>query len=431
MFTTQRLFGPPAEPGALLSHGEFLERARRERQYEDEIASRGALGGYLVARLVERWLAIDGSDEDREGYRWQLESTRRFVADLDDQRAETRHLQGIIEALCLQEDASSAAARPTLMAFAYFLEHEARFAEGLEILELAARMYRGPVPPAHFATIALFAGRLNRFQAQWPRANMAYAAAEEAAELVGDLRTVFRSRLGRAAVLRGQGNLPAARLMAEAVIAEATGPELSDVRSGAYADLGAVLERQGLYCEALRASYEAFILAHDPLNRMRMLGEVGVKLSELGYYDAARSAFEIVLASNSSFVIRANARLELMQVESALLNRVAFERHRLQLRHDVGRMPPTMAVDFRCKVGVGFARFGQIARAREEWTEGLHLAEQHRLNEWYFRLEGLLRHLGDCADAEACLSVPEPAAPPAAVVDMAAGLRAYAEAHPG
>jgi hypothetical protein len=215
----------------------------------------------------------------------------------------------------------------------------------------------------------------------------------------------------------------------EQIISEAQVPELAEVRARAYTDLAAVLSLQGHRFEALTANYEAFRLAHDPVSRMRILGDLGVKLSELGYCDMARIAFEIVIASNASFIVTANARLELMDLESAVGNRVAFERHRTELRDAAPRMPPSMTIDYRYKAGIGLARFGQHARAREAWADGMRLAEAHRLNEWYFRLERMAANLDDCTAAPLPQLAPA-AAPPAAIADMAAGLQAYAEAAP-
>jgi tetratricopeptide (TPR) repeat protein len=426
-FTPQRLFGDAVEGSW---HEEFLERARLERERGDDAGSRGALAGYLVARLIERSLDGSESDEERQAYAWQLDSARRYVAELDVQMAEVRHLEGIVEALRVSEGGCNAGVRVALNAFAYFLENEGRLAEALDVLGLAARTYGTAIPKADFAAVALFAGRLNRLQARFEAATAAYTAAEESACDVGDVIGQLLSRLGRANVLRGQGNLPLARATVEQIIAEASAAsELGDVLSRAYADLGEVLALQGHRLEALKANYDAFRLTHDPVSRMRVLGDLGIKLAELGYRDTARVAFEIVVTSNTSFIVRTNARIELMELESGAGNRVAFERHRGELRDTVSRMPPSMKVDFLCKTGVGLARFGQTARAREAWADGMRLAEAHRLNEWYFRLERMCVSLDDCASAP--LPRLEPATPPAAIADLAAGLQAYAEAAAG
>jgi tetratricopeptide (TPR) repeat protein len=266
------------------------------------------------------------SDEDRQAYAWQLESVRRYVGELDDRRTETRHLVGIVDALRATASVCSPAVRMALTAFAYFLEHEGRLAEALDVLGLAARTHGASIPPADFPAIALFAGRLNRLQARFEAAMAAYAAAEEGALVIGDVNARLVSRLGRAHVMRAQGNLPLARQTVEQVIGEAQDVGLTDTLSRAYADLGHVLTVQGDKHGALRATYEAFRLAADPLNRMRYLGDLGVELSELGYYDVARIAFGIVVASNTSFIVKTNARLELMEIESPGRVRAAPDR---------------------------------------------------------------------------------------------------------
>src|SRR5437870_1649336 len=72
-------------------------------------------------------------------------------------------------------------------------------------------------------------------------ATACYAAAADAAEEIGDLVIVLRSRLGRSAVLRGEGNLPLAQAMVEEVARVAARAHLREVEAMAHTDLGAVL----------------------------------------------------------------------------------------------------------------------------------------------------------------------------------------------
>jgi tetratricopeptide (TPR) repeat protein len=401
---------------------QFLERARDERARQDDAAARCALAGYLVLRLAERRFVIATAD-DRQAYRWQRDSTARYVEELDQSRAEARHLAGLVDAL--RDDSASGipAVRTGLTAFAYFLEHEGRLAEALDVLALSARSYGGRMSAADFTALALFGARLNRLQANWDTANRAYEAAEAAALTIGDANAAFRSRLGRAAVLRAQGNLPAARDAVERVIVEAA--EHPDVQGSAWADLASVLGLQGFRLEALVANYQAFRLTTDPLLRTRILGDLGIQLADLGHYTEARIAFDIVLSSQTSFIVRANALLELLELESAVGDRLSFERHRGTARELADRMPPSMSVDFRYKVGLGLARFGQPLRARAVWEEGQVIAERHQLNEWYFRLERLLAHLDDCPRGVGAVERPA-VERPAELAEVAAGLREFA-----
>ncbi|MGH7580738.1 MAG: hypothetical protein ACREM9_11240, partial [Gemmatimonadales bacterium] len=361
LFTPQQLFDEFGSSADVLAHAPFLERARIEREHDREHLARLALGAYVVARLVDRLLSGIEGVEAREGFAWQVAAVRRHLSDLPIEAPEAAHLRGITEAVPT-DDAPTPALRLCLTAYAYFLEHEARLDEALDILGLAGRAHSSPVPAPEFATIALFAGRLNRLLARWPAANTCYDQAEAAASSASDTVTVLRSRLGRSAVLRGQGNLPLSHSMAEDVARLAGAAQLREVEAMAWTDLGAVLVLQGRLEESVQAKYRAFRLTEDGVNRMRVLGDLGVGLVQLRAYESARLAFEIVAESNTSFMVRTNAVLELMDVESAVGNRVAFERRRAEAEGSRDRMPPSMAADFQFKAGVGMSRFGRLKR---------------------------------------------------------------------
>jgi tetratricopeptide (TPR) repeat protein len=411
----------------VLSHAPFLERARAEHEREREGSARLALGAYLVTRLVDRLLERDKDGGAQDGLLWQLDAVRRHLRELPPDAPESAHLHGIADAVPVGPQAFSSL-RLSLMAYAYFLEHEGRLEEALEVLALAVRTHGSDVPPADFAASALFAGRLNRLLARWNEASSCYMSAESAAERANDRVLTLRARLGRGAVLRGQGNLPMARSVVEVVIEAARAAGLRDVESMALMDLGSVCSIEGRRVESVQANYEAFRITEDVLQRMRILGDLGVGLKEIGAPAAARVAFEIVVGARTSFLVRTNAVLELMELESGAGDRMAFERRRAEAEKVEGRMPPSMLADFHYKAGVGLARFGQLGRARQLLKAGQELAETHRLNAWYFRFERVLAGLTGCD-----MPTLEPPATPGLgdlpeVPEVAVGLREYAAA---
>ncbi|HKH83228.1 MAG TPA: hypothetical protein VKA25_06075, partial [Gemmatimonadales bacterium] len=99
MFTTQRLFGDVGLPSSIFTYEPFLERARVQREQDRDASARLALGGYVVARLVDKLLLLNGDAELVEAFRWQLEAVRRHVSDLPDHAPETAHLAGILTAV--------------------------------------------------------------------------------------------------------------------------------------------------------------------------------------------------------------------------------------------------------------------------------------------------------------------------------------------
>lgn len=426
LYTPQCLFGEVGSSSDILTHEPFLERARLQREQEQDASARLALGAYIVARLVDRLLSADINEHAREGFRWQLESVRRHVDELPSDEPETAHLAGVVAAVPDAGPPPSATLWKSLTAYAYFLQNEGRLEESLEVLSLAVRAQGSALNPVDFVSYALFAGKLNRRLARWDSATACYQAALEGATTIGDHNRVLRARLGHAHVDRSRGNLPRARAEVESVLAETVKADLVDVQSDAYLDLGVILMLQGHRNESLESTYSAFRLATDPLSRMRILGDLGYGLNESGYYDAARLALEIVADSQASCLVKVNAILELMQLESALGNRVAFERRRQQAKQFANRMTPSMMVDYHYKTAIGLARFGQVERALEQGQEALQLAEQHRLNEWYFRVERMLGGLRRDAAGASEIEAPAEANATSAVLGMETGLREYA-----
>jgi tetratricopeptide (TPR) repeat protein len=378
-----------------------------------------------VSRLVDRMLAREESAGAQEGVLWQLDAVRRHLRELPADSPESAHLHGITDAIPVGSQ-SLASLRLSLMAYAYFLEHEGRLEEAIEVLALGVRTHGSAVPAGDFAASALFAGRLNRLLARWTAATACYSGAESAAEMAADTVLVLRARLGRGAVLRGQGNLPLARQIAADVAGSASRAGHREVEAMAHADLGVVLMSEGRQVEAIQAIYQSFLLSDDLLQRTRALGDLGVALLGVGAVEAARTAFDIVLRSKTSFAVRLNSVLELMDIESAAGNRMAFERRRSEGEAARPRMPPSMLADFYFKAGIGLARFGQMARARDLLLAGQVHSENYRLNAWYFRFEHIVANLAQCEIREPDPTLAADQDHPAAIREVAIGLRDFA-----
>jgi tetratricopeptide (TPR) repeat protein len=422
-FSADRLFGPPVPPYSLAEHSPFLERAAREG---DEGSAALALTAYATGRLLDRWLVrprARAADELGQ----ELENIQTDLHDLPQEDPETACLSRILGEIDLKSAAAPALGKE-LLAYAAFLEQQGRLEEALEATALAGHAFGPDIGPGDFASCALTAGRLNRLLARWAAAVTCYEAAERTGRESGDLVAALRGRLGCGAVARGRGNLPEARRIAEAVREEARAINLPQVQALACGDLAAAYSEMGQPIEALQADYEMFRLHPDPNHRMRTLGNVGLDLLQLGWHDAARTAFTIVLRSDSKLTVRLNALLELMALESAVGDQTAFERHHRVAEAARDQMPPSMQVDFLSKAAFGRKRFGQPTTAKAALTEAQVLAAAHGLHAWSFRIERALLDF----DAAGGLALPEPSATPRrdspVVREVAAGLEAYAAA---
>ncbi len=427
VFCPDDLFAVRPPSADLVGFSSFLDRARAEREQGNELGSRTALGAYLVARLFDRRLRLSSEPDEVEGFNWQLQSTQRFLRELPSDQPEAAHLLGIVESVCIEERHRATIMRMAALAFAYYLEHEGRLEEALDMLGLAAHTYGSGIPVGELPTLALFIGRIHRALAHWDAAGRAYGMAEQAGQRCGELNEVMLARIGQANVLRGRGNLSSAQAALKRIIQDCDSKPLLEVQGRAWFDLSVVLAVQGDIFGDLVAKYEALKRLRDPIQRSRVLGDLGIALRAVGAYDAARHCFEMVLRGDAGFLIRANVYLELMDLESAVGNRVAYERFRQEARLVENRMPPSMAIDYRYKMGVGLARFGREQRARSVMREALTLAETHGLNEWYFRIDRVLRGLEPCPDSWHTRNETAEAVQAPAVVQISEGIRELAQ----
>jgi hypothetical protein len=126
--------------------------------------------------------------------------------------------------------------------------------------------------------------------------------------------------------------------------------------------------------------------------------------------------------------VRINAALELMSLEACAGNRVAFERWRAVVQEQRDSMSPSMTVDYNYKLGAGLARFGQTKRAQIFFATALQLAEQHKLNAWYFKIEDAIRSLNEAAENPATDLPSQLPGDTAQLREIEDGLRVYASA---
>lgn len=430
MFTPDRLFAAPrADDG--LPFSASLDRAKVGRETGNDDMARLALAAYLAARLGARALELRPGDADAvDGFRWQLDSTRRYIEALPQDGIEVRHLLAICEAAD-EVPANLRALATQFYSYTHFLQFEGRYEEALEAVEMAARL-QGPSLPAHlFITSALIVGRLSRFLARWPAAEHAYTAALDAAHASGDAIARYRARLGLTALLRMRGELHRAQTAIDGLLDELAADPESPVTSDAYLEQAAILANAGHSAASLRALYHAFRHAVDDTERMRVLGDLGCSLRELGAADIARRAFSIVQESPAAtFAVRRNAQVELLGLAADVGDRLGFARWLNELEAVRAQMSPAMQVDFLVQQGAGWRRFGKPVRAGQAIEQATAIVEEHDLARWRDRLAALARP--ESADASSVIR-PLPGHAESGEVqrvleEVGAGLAAYAEA---
>src|SRR5690606_3972670 len=187
VFTPMRLHRPVSLPVAGREHAPFLDRAGASSENAREHI---ALAAYCLARLVDRFIACDGSEAAESELRYQRDMARDYIAsqplaDPDGLRPVEPELEligRVVGAAGVPPGRRrTAAVRGSLADYAAFLEGESRWLEALDVLRLGLRTWQEPIPASSFCPIALAAGRINLQLGRPDQAASSFAAAAEAA----------------------------------------------------------------------------------------------------------------------------------------------------------------------------------------------------------------------------------------------------------
>ena len=386
-----------------LPHAVFLRRLAGATR-GTSLDARLGRAAFVALRLIDL-LGPDERPPNPDAFHYQHAATERASRGLPADRPETGHLIGVVQSTADAYHAHDVGVLfPALFAYAHYLEDEMRLEEALDVLETLERVggdtYRAEDRVAARLRLARVLRKVNRFD----EAERAYEEAGVQAETIGDSHSRLLSRIGRAEALRGRGNLAEAEQSLRRALADAEAAANDGAQALAHQCLAVVLSTSGRPAEAIPHEWRAYELYDDTVSRMRTLTDLGVMFLTVGDARSADLALTTVVREGNGREVVDNAMIELMHCASFRRDRVGFERWREQCEARRDDMPANVLVDFTLKLGIGRARFGQIARASALLRTALRLAEEAGLHEFVFRIERIKDGLRDCK--EGCSSGP-------------------------
>lgn len=408
-------------PGGLL-HAVFLERAA---ELDSPPQSRLGQAAFLVLRLVDLLAAERDTGLQEQLFRYQAAATERYCRDEVEPALETDHL------LALVRGAGDAFRRrragllaPAMLGYATFLEDAARLEEALDVLQTLERSAGTRLESSPAIATSLQTGRISRKAARFDEADAAYERAAALATAAGDKRSELLSRLGRANVFWGRGNLAESERWNREVLRDAHAAGERDLEARGEHGLGVALSARGQVVESVSHFWRAFEQYEDREDQLRALHDLGFALVRLGAIESAERALRQVVDKAKVQDNGLNATVELMHCASFRRDRIGFTRWRTRCEAELARMAPNILVDYHLKVGVGLARFGQFAHAATELENALRVARAHGLHEFEFRIERVQAGLRDCEALELAEHDPvtEPGDNPRALGEVFAAL---------
>jgi tetratricopeptide (TPR) repeat protein len=397
---------PEANPTPIgLPHVVFLERAAREF---DSSPGKFGQAAFLVLRLVDLLAASHepGPQDDLFGY--QAAATGRYCNEqLEPGKAAERLQQLVRTSSYAHRRREPGLIAPAMLALAIHLEDSAHYLEALDVLTTLERVAASGIAPADAVAGALQSGRVLRKLARFEEAEATYERAASLATAAGDTVSVLLSRLGRANLLWGRGNLAEAERWNRDVLRGAQAAGMRGVQARAEHGLGTVLGAQGQVPDAVPHLWRAYEGYEEEDQALRALHDLGLAMARLGAIDGAERALRLVIAKDASPDNVISAKIEMMHCASFRRDRIGFERWRSECSRDADQMAPNNLADYHLKVGIGLARFGQVDRAAVELRHALGVAQGHRLHEFEFRIERILSGIYDCTPASPTAESPE------------------------
>jgi hypothetical protein len=383
-----------------LPHAVFLQRVADEPATSPEV--RLGQGAFLALRFVDL-LAPDREPPTPDVFRYQWAATERYCNELAGEGTEAAHLSGIVRATGEAHKGKDVRAlAPALMAYALYLEQDAHFQEAEDVLQTMINVGGARLSTTDATAAWLRLGRVRRLQTDFAGAEAAYSEAGRVAGQAGDHQSVLLSRVGRCNVVFFQGNLPETERAWRGILADAAPGTYRNVVAQAEHGLGNVLYRRGQIDDGAPHLWRAYELYDEEANKLRALTDLGVLLLALGDADGAERALNHVVARACKGENAANARVELMHCMSYRRDRLGFERWRTRCEEQIAEMPANIRADFRLKVGIGLARFGNFAKAEAQMEQALEIASAHGLHELVFRIERIKSGLRDWESLAEC-----------------------------
>ena len=353
---------------------------------EHDAAWRSATAGLVVLRLVDAWLE-DTADVMKPDT-WGVKAVEAAIERVDDGTPIKTILRGIMDAMKASKNRSARVVTPRMMAYAKALEYDAKWAMAADVYDTIIG-HTHPVQESDTAIVAhLQSAVCLRTLGRFDEAQVAYATAGAIAEQAGDMLGVLRARIGDAKIAVARGNLPRAEALLDETISAATLHGVRTAHSMALHDRATVAGMQGKYELTIQLAYDALRESTVPIDRDRILNDIGMAFHMLGIRSAARDAFLVLSVTATEQYMRWLATLGLMTIAAEDHSQPVFEQLQRTLR--TASLPPQLETEYYLRLGLAYREFEEEDLCEIALAKAVKLAESYGFNQLLFEAESAL-----------------------------------------
>jgi tetratricopeptide (TPR) repeat protein len=352
--------------------------------------------GYAAMQLVDAWMGREGSVPLDAV---QLRRVRKWLARMSDGDPVRRCLGQLVDVVerASEEvaDASSDlrghAVGRVLAAYGKLLQYEGSWSLARDVHETLVWLGRIMDDTERVLESMLMVGFSLRMLGQFDEAREAYDRLRDAASEAHSEQYLLLAELGFAKIAIERGNLPAAAGMLDRILVDARSGEHDSVRAKALMDRARVADQMGDYAAAAVLGFEALECTTDPLDRDRLLVNIGMTLANLGLRDQARDAFILVSATAQEATMRSLATINLMEIAYLDGRELVFEQYRRMVQG--ADLPPYLQAVYQEAVANGARAFGRRKEAMLAFNSMREIGERFGLNEFTLRADSALAQL--------------------------------------
>lgn len=355
---------------------------------DDDATAHAAVAGLVVLRTVDRWVA--------EGCRggFDIAGASTAVQQIETGNVARAILGEVLDAIAVGGIASAPTVAERLLAYAGSLEYDAKWSMAMAVCEFVVQ--HAGVASSDEAVSAAYVrqGRCLRALGQFSESRRAYSAGKRIAERLGDVRCMLLADIGCARVDVDEGNLTEADAALRIVIARAEHAQLKDVCSMAIHDRAVVAGTAGAPFESTLLAYQALQLCEDPVNRDRILFDIGENLRLQGLGEASRDAFLLLSCTAREQSSRWHALILLMRIAGDDHAELVFDEYRRVLASVP--LPMLLEIEFGLQVGYALRMLGRHSESAMVLERAAALAKQRGFAQEVRNIERAQAGESDC-----------------------------------
>jgi len=351
---------------------------------EHDVDWQPTLAGLAVLRLFD--FSAEGSIPDPSQDWTAHRSARDTVSALPETNPARAILARILDRLDKVAGVSEDIGRE-LLAYGRSLDLEGRWLLATDVFQTVEKQFSSREYPHLVIESCTALGAVARHAPDWDVSSRAFAQAQHLADAIGDQAASLAVDVGIANSHRIRGNLQAAEMELESVLAATRARGFTHVEALALHSLASVAHSKGKYQQAVHLAYRSLEMTMNGAARDRILADIAAAYAGLGMRETARDGYLIVAVTSPHQWVRWQATVNLLELAIDSGEESQFDAYANQL--EAASLDVRLRAYFLFYRGLGSRRFGR-AGSEEQLRAAELFASEHELHQIAFEIEAAL-----------------------------------------